>query len=74
MMLMKFRFLGGADIVGRMGMTMEGDGKNILVEYGMSPSKPPEYPISPPRVDHLFLTHCHLDHCGMVPAVCGRDG
>ncbi|MDR0523848.1 MAG: MBL fold metallo-hydrolase [Candidatus Methanoplasma sp.] len=66
--------MGGADVVGRMGMTIEGAGKTLLVEYGMSPSKPPEYPMEAPRVDHLFLTHCHLDHCGMVPAVCGRDG
>jgi len=72
-MKMKFKFLGGADIVGRMGMLMEGDNKRMLVEYGMSPSKPPEYPLQPPSVDHLFLTHCHLDHCGQVPAVCGRD-
>jgi putative mRNA 3-end processing factor len=72
-MIMRFRFLGGADTVGRMGMTIEGDGKTMLVEYGMSPTKPPEYPIVPPRIDHLFLTHCHLDHCGMVPAVRSRD-
>ncbi|MDR3206069.1 MAG: MBL fold metallo-hydrolase [Candidatus Methanoplasma sp.] len=72
-MQMKFKFLGGADVVGRMGMTMTGNNKTMLVEYGMSPSKPPEYPLDAPRVDHLFLTHCHLDHCGMVPAVCGRD-
>ena len=72
-MIMKFRFLGGADTVGRMGMTITGDKKTMLVEFGMSPTKPPEYPIMPPRIDHLFLTHCHLDHCGMVPAICGRD-
>ncbi|MCL1979082.1 MAG: MBL fold metallo-hydrolase [Methanomassiliicoccaceae archaeon] len=72
-MIMKFRFLGGADTVGRMGMTIADGEKTMLVEYGMSPTKPPEYPIVPPRIDHLFLTHCHLDHCGMVPAICGRD-
>ncbi len=73
-MKMKFEFLGGADIVGRMGMTMKGDGKTMLMEYGMSPTKPPEYPIpTQTRVDHMFLTHSHLDHCGMVPQVCGRD-
>lgn len=73
-MLMKFRFLGGADMVGRMGMTIEGDNKTMLVEYGMSPTKPPEYPLVAPRIDYAFLTHCHLDHCGMMPAVVGRDG
>jgi putative mRNA 3-end processing factor len=73
-MKMKFEFLGGADIVGRMGMTMKGDGKNMLVEYGLSPNKPPEYPLPvPEKVDHMFLTHSHLDHCGMVPQICGRD-
>ena len=59
-------------MVGRMGMTMMGAGTSLLVEYGMSPTKPPEYPIECPPVDHVLLTHCHLDHCGMVPQVCGR--
>ena len=73
-MKMKFNFLGGADIVGRMAMTMEGDGKTMLVEYGISPTKPPEYPLPVPgKIDHAFLTHSHLDHCGMIPAVCGRQ-
>ena len=71
-MKMEFEFLGGADMVGRMGMTMKGAGKTLLIEYGMSPTKPPEYPLECPPVDHVFLTHCHLDHCGMVPHVCGR--
>jgi len=73
-MKMKFNFLGGADIVGRMAMTIEGDGKTMLVEYGISPTKPPEYPLPVPgKIDHVFLTHSHLDHCGMVPAVCGKQ-
>ena len=72
-MKMRFRFLGGAEGIGRMGMTIEGGGKTLLVEYGMSPSKPPEYPLQAPRTDHIFLTHCHLDHCGMLPSICGRD-
>lgn len=70
---MEFEFLGGADMVGRMGMTMKGDNQTMLVEYGLSPTKPPEYPLPAPKVDHAFLTHAHLDHCGMMPQVCGRN-
>ncbi len=72
-MEMKFKFLGGADIVGCMGMVMKGGGKEILVDYGMNPKKPPEYPTPAPNVDHILLTHCHLDHCGVVPQICGKD-
>ena len=72
-MKMKFRFLGGADTVGKMGMTMENGNETYLVEYGMAPTKPPEYTLMAPRIKHAFLTHSHLDHCGMIPAVCGRD-
>ena len=72
-MKMKFKFLGGADMVGRMGMTMEGDGMTVLVEYGLSPTKPPECPLPAPHSDYAFLTHAHLDHCGMIPQICGRN-
>jgi putative mRNA 3-end processing factor len=70
---MKFKFLGGADMVGRMGMTMEGDGMTALVEYGLSPTKPPEFPLPAPHIDYAFLTHAHLDHCGMIPQVIGKN-
>ncbi len=70
---MKFRFLGGADMVGRMGMTMEAKGSTFLVEYGLSPTKPPEFPLPAPKVDYVFLTHAHLDHSGMLPQVCGTN-
>ena len=71
-MEMKFEFLGGAEMVGRMGMTMKSSKSTMLVEYGLSPTKPPEFPLPAPKVDHAFLTHAHLDHCGMIPQVCGR--
>ena len=67
---MKATFLGGASKVGSLAMIMEVDGLRLLFEYGMTPSKPPEYPL-PLRepVDALFLTHAHLDHSGMLPQV-----
>ncbi len=71
-MTVKIRFLGGADIVGRMGMLMEAGGRSMVFEYGMSPTKPPSYPLPAPKVDHAFLTHCHLDHCGMIPWLTSR--
>ncbi|MBR2254340.1 MAG: MBL fold metallo-hydrolase [Candidatus Methanomethylophilaceae archaeon] len=72
-MKMKCNFLGGAEMVGRMGMTMECEGMTALIEYGLSPTKPPEYPLPAPKIDYAFLTHAHLDHCGMIPRVVGRN-
>ena len=69
---MKIKFLGGADIVGRMGMLVQNKGATLIFEYGMRPSKPPEYPLASPPVDMAFLTHCHLDHSGMIPWLCGK--
>ncbi len=71
-MTMNIKFLGGADIVGRMAMLMEAGGRSMVFEYGMSPTKPPSYPLPAPKVDHAFLTHCHLDHCGMIPWLTSR--
>jgi putative mRNA 3-end processing factor len=45
----------------------------ILFEYGMTPGKPPTYPLPPPPVDFTFLTHAHLDHSGMIPWLCAQD-
>ncbi len=69
---MKLKFLGGADVVGRMGMLLQNKGATLIFEYGMRPSKPPEYPMAAPPVDYALLTHCHLDHSGMIPWLCGK--
>ncbi|MFP4169802.1 MAG: MBL fold metallo-hydrolase [Methanomassiliicoccales archaeon] len=69
---MKIKFLGGADVVGRMGMLLENKGAQLIFEYGMRPSNPPSYPLASPPVDFGFLTHCHLDHSGMIPWLAGR--
>lgn len=69
---MKMKFLGGADVVGRMGLLLSHRNANLMFEYGMRPSKPPVYPIPAPPVDYAFLTHCHLDHSGMIPWLCGK--
>ncbi len=69
---MRFKFLGGANIVGRMGILMESGGANLIFEYGMNVAKPPTYPLPAPPIDMGFLTHPHLDHSGMIPWICGK--
>jgi len=69
----KFQFLGGVEEVGRLSMVLDLDNSRFLFEYGMSPGKPPEYPLPPPDFDMTFLTHSHLDHSGMIPWLFTRN-
>jgi putative mRNA 3-end processing factor len=38
-----------------------------LLDYGIKPSDPPEYPQGSPRPETVVISHGHLDHCGVVP-------
>lgn len=69
----KIQFLGGSNEVGSLAMVLETDGMRILFEYGISPGKPPTYPLPPPPIDLTLLTHAHLDHSGMIPWLCSRE-
>jgi putative mRNA 3-end processing factor len=64
---MKFKFFGGAEEIGSLGVLFELEKSKLLIEYGITPTKPPAYPIEAPNVDAILLTHAHLDHSGMVP-------
>ncbi|MBN1280130.1 MAG: MBL fold metallo-hydrolase [Candidatus Thermoplasmatota archaeon] len=66
------QFLGGSDEVGNLAMVLELEDMRLLFDYGMSPGKPPSFPLPPPPVDMTFLSHSHLDHCGMVPWLCSQ--
>jgi len=68
----KIQFLGGVEEVGRLAMVLEIDNMKYLFEYGMSPGKPPKFPLPPPPVDLVLLTHAHLDHSGMIPWLFSR--
>ncbi|KAA0004691.1 MAG: MBL fold metallo-hydrolase [Thermoplasmata archaeon] len=68
----KIQFLGGVEEVGRLAMVLETTDIRLLFEYGISPGKPPLYPLPPPPVDLLLLTHAHLDHSGMIPWLFSR--
>lgn len=69
---MQITFLGGAGEVGRLAMLMEVAGSRLLFDYGFTASKPPAFPQRAPPLDALFVTHCHLDHSGMVPEATRR--
>ncbi|MGA1866763.1 MAG: MBL fold metallo-hydrolase [Thermoplasmatota archaeon] len=71
---MKVSFAGGVDHVGSLGMMVESGDFRLLFDYGLTPAKPPRYPMKVPHVDSLFITHSHLDHIGMSPWLCGEYG
>jgi putative mRNA 3-end processing factor len=68
------RLLGGANEVGSLCLYLEEDGVRFIFDCGLTPSKPPKYPIRPPPVDIAFLSHAHIDHSGMIPWLCAQQG
>ena len=69
---MNITFLGGAGEVGRLAALIEVAGHRFLFDYGFTASKPPQFPQRAPPLDALFVTHCHLDHSGLVPEATKR--
>ena len=68
----KCQFLGGGSEVGKAALLLDLDEMRLLFEYGLSPGKPPEFPLPAPPVDLVLLTHAHLDHSGMIPWLCSQ--
>lgn len=66
---LEIRFLGGAREVGRMSVAVKTEKTQLLLDYGVMMGRPPGFPmhIAPKDVDAAILTHCHLDHSGVLP-------
>jgi putative mRNA 3-end processing factor len=71
---MQLRLLGGASEVGSLCLYLEENSVRFIFDCGLTPSKPPKYPIRPPPVDIAFLSHAHIDHSGMIPWLCAQQG
>jgi len=65
---MLFRFLGGAQEVGRSAILLK-DEKSFLLDFGVKLNHNIEYPIEVPDVDAFILSHAHLDHSGFAPVL-----
>jgi len=79
---MKVRFLGAVGTVtGSCSWLQDlARGWSFLIDCGMSqeepggaPGSPTHWPFEPAELQFVALTHAHLDHCGLLPALY-RDG
>ena len=74
---MKIKFIGAArEVTGSKHLITLDNGKKILLDCGMFQGKGMETDSSnrnlgfdPKEIDHIILTHAHIDHSGLVPYV-----
>ncbi|MCR5179490.1 MAG: MBL fold metallo-hydrolase [Lachnospiraceae bacterium] len=77
---MQLMFIGADHEVTGSCHYLEAAGRHILVDYGMEQGKDDfenvPLPVSPAKIDYVFLTHAHIDHSGLLPllAAGGFDG
>jgi metallo-beta-lactamase family protein len=72
---MKITFFGAArEVTGSKVLIETEHGKNILLDCGQFQGKGLEtheqnrtLPISPESLDHIILSHAHIDHSGLIP-------
>ncbi len=78
-MEMKLRFLGAAQNVTGSRHLLEVDGTKLLVDCGLYQERHFQdrnwapFVVPPGSINAVFLTHAHLDHCGLLPKLV-RDG
>jgi len=74
---MKIKFIGAArEVTGSKHLITLDNGKKILLDCGMFQGKGMETDSSnrnlgfdPKEIDHIILTHAHIDHSGLIPYV-----
>lgn len=70
---MKLTFLGAAHEVTGSCTLLEACGRHVLIDCGMEQGadiyENCELPISPGQIDAICLTHAHIDHSGLIPAM-----
>ncbi len=74
---MKIRFLGAArEVTGSKHLLYTSNGKQILLDCGVFQGKGLETDsmnrklgFNPEKIDHIILTHAHIDHSGLIPYI-----
>lgn len=73
---MQLTFIGADHEVTGSCHCLEVGGKHLLVDYGMEQGKDSfenaPLPVSAAKVDFVLLTHAHIDHSGMLPALAAQ--
>ncbi|MBP1640330.1 MAG: RNA-metabolising metallo-beta-lactamase [Bacteroidetes bacterium] len=72
---MKIKFIGAArEVTGSKHLITTNEGKKILLDCGMFQGKGMETDamnrnlgFDPAEIDHIILTHAHIDHSGLIP-------
>ena len=74
---MKIKFLGAArEVTGSKHLIVTKNGKKLILDCGMYQGKGMqtdslnrELGFNPHEIDHVILTHAHIDHSGLIPYI-----